>query len=326
MSDFEKDVRAARADMGDDIVLPFTVDKLNLRGRIAHLGPAVDEVVRQHAYPEPVARLLGEMLALTALLGTTLKIEGKLIAQTQTDGPVRLLVADFTAPGFLRGLARFDEEAVRAAMEQNAATPEALLGNGQLVFTLDQGPHTRRYQGMVALSGSLQQAAEEYFRQSEQIPTRVRLAAGPLMDEDGTHWRAGALMIQHLPPPSGEGDEAQRRKAQDEDDWNTAQALFDTLEDQELLDPAISPERLAYRLFHEHDVRVFEPVAVRFRCGCSREGLLTVLRRFSQEELQKMVEGDGRIHARCEFCATTYTFTPKELAQGEPEDQSEGEA
>ena len=313
--------RAARADMGDDLVLPFTVDGLNVRGRIAHLGEAVDMAVRQHGYPEPVARLLAEMMALTALLGTTLKFQGKLIVQAQTDGPLRLLVADFTAPGFIRGLARFDEAAVRALAESGEATPEALLGAGQLVFTLDQGPRMQRYQGMVALAGSLQQAAEEYFRQSEQLPTRVRLAAGPLIDENGVHWRAGALMIQHLPPVSGgtgeSGEEERRRKARDADDWNTAQALFDTLEDQELLDPAISPERLAYRLFHEQGVRVFEPVKVRFRCGCSREGLLAVLRRFSPEERRRMVEADGAIHARCEFCANTYTFTPEELSDDE---------
>ena len=321
MSHSEHNVRAARADMGDDMVLPFTVDGLNVRGRIAHLGEAVDMAVRQHGYPEPVARLLAEMMALTALLGTTLKFQGKLIVQAQADGPVRLLVADFTAPGFIRGLARFDEAAVQALTERGGATPEALLGAGQLVFTLDQGPHMQRYQGMVALSGSLQEAAEEYFRQSEQLPTRVRLAAGPLLDESGTHWRAGALMIQHLPPASGaagESDEEERRrKARDADDWNTAQALFETVEDQELLDPAISPERLVYRLFHEQGVRVFEPVEVQFRCGCSREGLLAVLRRFSPGERQRMVEADGRIHARCEFCATTYTFTPEELAEGD---------
>ena len=319
MSNSEDTVRAARAEMGDDLVLPFTVEKLNVRGRIAHLGAAVDKAVRQHAYPEPVARLLGEMLALTALLGTTLKFQGKLIAQAQTDGPVRLLVADFTAPGFVRGLARFDEEAVHAAMEKGKAPPEALLGSGQLVFTLDQGPHTQRYQGMVALSGALQQAAEEYFRQSEQIPTRVRLAAGPLMDENGAHWRAGALLIQHLPPPGGAEDDERQRNTQNEDDWNTAQALFDTLEDQELLDPVISPERLAYRLFHDHDVRAFEPVHVQFRCGCSREGLLAVLRRFSQEELRKMVEDDGHVHARCEFCTTTYVFSLEELTAEAPQ-------
>ena len=311
----QEEVRAARADMGDDIVLPFTVEALNVRGRLAHLGAAVDTAVRQHAYPEPVSRLLGEMMALVALLGTTLKFEGKLIVQAQTDGPVRLLVADFTAPGAMRGLARFDEEAVRALREKGEATPAALLGAGQLVFTLDQGPHTRRYQGVVALSGSLQQAAEEYFATSEQLPTRVRLAAGTLTDGEGTRWRAGGMMIQHLPPPAGdrasEEEKVQHRERMDED-WNTAQALFDTLEDQELLDPDISPERLVYRLFHEQGVRVFEPVPVRFECGCSREKLLEVLRNFPAEERAQMVEG-GKITATCQYCSETYSFSPEEL-------------
>ncbi len=315
----QTEVRAARAEMGDDLVLPFTVESLNVRGRLAHLGKSVDTAVRQHAYPEPVSRLLGEMMALVALLGTTLKFEGKMIAQAQTDGPVRLLVADFTAPGAIRGLARFDEEAVRALMEKGEVTPEVLLGNGQLVFTLDQGPHTRRYQGVVALSGSLQQAAEEYFASSEQLPTRVRLAAGTLTDENGTHWRAGAMMIQHLPPPAGDkatDEEKARHRERMDEDWNTAQALFDTLEDQELLDPGISPERLVYRLFHEQGVRVFEPVPVRFECGCSREKLLEVLRNFPADERARMVE-DGKITATCQYCSETYTFTPEELDAGE---------
>ena len=311
-------VRAARADMGDDIVLPFTVESLNVRGRLAHLGATVDTAVRQHAYPEPVSRLLGEMMALAALLGTTLKVEGKMIAQAQTDGPVRLLVADFTAPGAMRGLARFDEDAVRALMEKGGATPETLLGSGQLVFTLDQGPHTRRYQGVVTLAGSLQRAAEEYFASSEQLPTRVRLAAGTLTDESGTHWRAGAMMIQHLPPPAGDranDEERARHRALMDEDWNTAQTLFDTLQDQELLDPAISPERLVYRLFHEQGVRVFEPLSVRFDCGCSREKLLEVLRTFPAEERERLVE-NGRITATCQYCSETYTFMPEELDVG----------
>ncbi len=317
MTGKQQETRAARADMGDDIVLPFTVEALDVRGRIAHLGAVVDTAVRQHDLPEPVARLLAEMLALTALLGTTLKFNGKLIAQAQTDGPVRLLVADFAAPGSIRGLARFDAERVRALMEEGAATEDRLLGTGQLVFTLDQGPHMRRYQGVARLQGSLERAAEEYFASSEQIPTRVRLAAGTLMDVAGEHWRAGAMMIQHMPPPAGAAatdEERERKREADADNWATAEALFDTLEDQELLDPSISPERLAYRLFHEHGVRAFEPVRLRWDCRCSRETLLEVLRRFSPEERAEMVEEDGKIRARCEFCSTTYEFTPEELA------------
>ena len=312
--------RQARADMGDDLVLPFTVDALNVRGRIAHLGAAVDTAIRQHDLPAPVARLLAEAMALAAMLGSLLKVQGKLILQAQTNGPVRLLVADFRAPDAIRGLARFDENAIATLMEQNDTTPQALLGSGQLVFTIDQGPHTRRYQGVVALQGDLQQAAQDYFASSEQIPTRVKLAAGTLTDESGEHWRAGAMMIQHLPPAAGnaaqDGDNTQPREKDaqhHEDDWNTAQALFDTLQDQELLDPAISPERLAYRLFHEQGVKVFEPVRVRFDCGCDRDRLRDVLRRFSAEERRDMLAEDGKIHATCEFCNETYTFTPEEL-------------
>ena len=316
MSQETPSVRAARADMGDDLVLPFTVDTLNLRGRIAHLGSVVDTAVRQHALPEPVARLLAELMALTALLGSLLKVQGKLIAQAQTDGPVHLLVADFAAPNAMRALARFDADKVAALQQQGQATPQTLLGSGQLVFTIDQGPHTRRYQGVVALAGDLQQAAEDYFASSEQIPTRVKLTAGTLTNAEGEHWRAGAMMIQHMPPPAGEKatEEERARQAQrNTDDWETAQALFDTLQDQELLDPAISPERLAYRLFHEQGVKAHEPVRLRWDCSCDRDKLKEVLRRFSAKERAEMVEDDGLIHATCQFCNTTYTFRPEEL-------------
>ncbi len=313
--------RMARTDMGDDIVLPFTVDTLNIRGRIAHLGAAVDTAIRQHRLPTPVARLLAETMALTAMLGTLLKVQGKLVVQAQTNGPVRLLVADFRAPDAIRGLARFDEQATATLIDRNEATPAALLGDGQLVLTIDQGAHTQRYQGVVALHGDLQQAAEEYFVSSEQLPTRVRLAAGTLTDETGEHWRAGAMMLQHLPPPAGKAvneEQDQRQQARNADDWATAQALFDTLQDQELLDPAISPERLAYRLFHEQGVKAFEPVHVRFDCGCNRDRLLEILRRFSPAERRDMLAEDGLIHTTCEFCNEIYTFSPKELEQSPP--------
>ncbi len=316
MSETRQQVRAARADMGDDLVLPFTVDALNLRGRIAHLGSVADTAVRQHALPEPVARLLTELMALTAMLGSLLKVQGKLIIQAQTDGPVHLLVADFAAPDAMRALARFDADRVADLRQHGQATSQALLGTGQLVFTIDQGPHTHRYQGVVALQGSLQQAAEDYFARSEQIPTRVKLAAGTLTDAEGEHWRAGAMMIQHLPPPAGDKATEQERarlRERNADDWETAQALFDTLQDQELLDPGISPERLAYRLFHEQGVKAHEPVRLRWDCSCDRDKLQEVLRRFSAEERAEMVEEDGLIHATCQFCNTTYTFRPEEL-------------
>ncbi len=309
-----QEARAARVEMDDDIVLPFTVDSLNVRGRLAHLGEAVDAAIRRHAYPEPLSRLLGRLMALATLLGTTLKFQGKLIVQAQTNGPVHLLVADFRAPGHIRGLARFDPEQVLALQSRGEAGEADLLGTGQLVFTLDQGPRMQRYQGVVQLAGDLEKAAEEYFASSEQIPTRIRLACNRV---EGA-WRAGALMIQHMPPAglSGESrEEAERRRARDADDWATATALFDTISEEELLDPALSPERLAYRLFHEHGVRVFEPVPVSWQCTCSREALEETLRQFTPEQRAEMVE-DGRITATCQFCSRAYEFTPEELEHG----------
>jgi len=311
MTDNTPKERPARRDIGDDLALPFTVDALDVRGRVVRMGRSVDEAIRQHAYPEPVSRLLGEIMALSVLLGTSLKFDGKLIVQTRTDGPVNMLVADFTTPGYVRGLARFDEAAVKALADGEARDPARLMGKGHLVFTIDQGPNTERYQGVVALSGPLAEAAENYFAQSEQIPTRVRLAAGEASDAEGSGWRAGAAMIQHLPPAAGtpvrEGEEDPAA-----DNWPRAVALFDTIEDHELLDPDLSPERLLYRLFHEDGVRVFDPVPVEWRCNCSREQLLETIRRFSEEERAAMVE-DGRITATCQFCSGTYEFTPEEV-------------
>ncbi len=309
MNDKTPAERPARRDIGDDLALPFTVDTLDVRGRLVRMGRSVNEAIRQHAYPEPVSRLLGEIMALSVLLGTSLKFDGKLIVQTRTDGPVNMLVADFTTPGYVRGLARFDEDAVNALSAEEARDPARLMGTGHLVFTIDQGPNTERYQGVVALSGSLAEAAENYFAQSEQIPTRVRLAAGEVSDATGSGWRAGAAMIQHLPPAAGSRPQEEEEAAAD--NWPRAVALFDTIEDHEMLDPDLSPERLLYRLFHEDGVRVFDPVPVEWRCNCSREQLLETIRRFSKEERAAMVE-NSRITATCQFCSATYEFTPEE--------------
>src|SRR5207245_2642048 len=185
-------VREPAATSPDDIILPFAVETLDLRGRVVRLGPAVDTILRSHAYPAPVAKLLGEAIALTILLGSVLKFEGRFILQTQTDGPVSMLVVDFRTPGSVRGCARYDKEAVAAAIADGKDDPGALLGHGHLAMTIDQGPDTSRYQGLVALEGKdLAHAAHEYFLRSEQIPTRVRLAVGEEMSvgADGMHHR-----------------------------------------------------------------------------------------------------------------------------------------
>ncbi|HHN68005.1 MAG TPA: Hsp33 family molecular chaperone, partial [Thermopetrobacter sp.] len=284
MSNAEKPpTRPARAVMADDIVVPFTIDALDVRGRIARLGPSIDPAIGDHDLPAPAARLLGGVMALTTLLGTSLKFDGKLIVQVQGDGPVHLLLADYAAGGAIRGLARFDAERLAALTEERARDEKALLGDGTMALTIDQGPRTERWQGVVAIAETLAATAQAYFARSEQLPTRLRLAAGPVSTADGEHWRAGAAMIQHLP---GHDDEERRRDTRDQ--WDTATALFDTIADDELLDPGISPERLLYRLYHEQGVRVFDPVPVRWRCSCARDTLKEVLGRFSGEERAAM--------------------------------------
>src|SRR3974390_2726015 len=195
--------RAPSATTADDTVMPFEVAKLDLRGRVVRLGPAVDEILTRHAYPQPVAKLLGEALVLTAMLGSALKIDGRFILQTQSDGPVRLLVVVFVAPDKVRACARFDKERVAAAIASGRSSGGALLGKGHLAMTIDQGTDMNRYQGLVALDGgSLEDAAHEYFLRSEQIPTRVRLAvAEELRAGEGgaSRWRAGGIMLQFLP-------------------------------------------------------------------------------------------------------------------------------
>lgn len=314
---------------GDDSVLPFEADGLDVRGRIVQLGPMIDTILGRHAYPEPVARLLAEAIALTVLLGTSLKFEGKLIIQTKGDGPVDLLVADFSTPGDLRAYARFDGERLQAAQEAGMITPAELLGNGVLAFTIDQGAYMQRYQGIVEMNGeSLEAMAETYFRQSEQIPTLVRLSVAELFDRDAEgnprqSWRAGGIVVQFLPQapdrmrlpdlPGGDVPEGVEDFYHHEDDsWSEAKALVATVDAGELTDPEVGAERLLYRLFHERGARVYPPVPVFDRCSCSRERLGEVLRGFSAEELTDSVE-DGAITVQCEFCSTAYKFDPDEF-------------
>jgi molecular chaperone Hsp33 len=312
--------------VGDDHVVPFQVEGLDVRGRAVSLGPLTDAILSRHKYPAPVARLLSETIALTVLLGTSLKFEGKMIIQTQTDGPVSFLVADFTAPDGVRAYARFDEDAVAEAVKAGQAEPHELLGKGILAFTIDQGANTQRYQGIVALEGeTLEEAAASYFRQSEQIPTRVKLASAEFYDrdEDGKprhSYRAGGLVVQFLPEApdrmrqrdlhGGDGDTGGDHV--EDDTWSEARMLTETAGAEELVDPAVGVERLLYRLFHERGVRVYDAQPVFDRCGCSEDKIRGVLSGFSAEEIESTIE-DGEIRATCEFCSTTYRFDPAEF-------------
>jgi molecular chaperone Hsp33 len=313
---------------GDDHVIPFQVEPLDVRGRIVQLGPALNAILDRHDYPEPVSRLLAETLVLTVLLGASLKFEGKFIVQTRSDGPVDMLVTDFTTPGSLRAYARFDEERLAASVASGEASPEDLLGAGVLALTIDQGAHTQRYQGIVELDGrSLDDIARAYFRQSEQIPTEVRLAVAkvvvPGANGPRESWRAGGILLQFLPDaperlrlpdlPGGDGDPESAAETPIDDAWAEASALLETVETSELIDPTIEAERLLYRLFHEHGVRVFEGEKVIDDCTCSREKIRDILNGFSAEEIRGSIE-DGVIKVSCEFCSTRYEFDPSEFS------------
>jgi molecular chaperone Hsp33 len=270
------------------------------------------------------------------MLGSALKIEGRFILQTQTDGPVRMLVVDFTAPGKVRACARFDKARVTEAIAAGKADGGALMGKGHLAMTIDQGPDMSRYQGLVALEGgSLEDAAHEYFLRSEQIPTRVRLAvAEELRAAQGgpSHrWRAGGIMLQFLPKSPerarvadlhpGDAPEGMELPEVSEDEaWVEGRALVSTVEDVELIDPALSSERLVYRLFHEPGVRVFQSVDMHAECSCSRETVESMLKSFSQDDRDHMVE-DGKISVTCEFCSATYVFAPGEVEAKEADKQ-----
>ncbi len=317
-----------RPETGDDAVVPFTLERLDSRGRVVRLGEALDTILTRHDYPAPVARLLGEAVVLAALIGSSLKFEGRFILQTQTNGPVNLIVVDFDAPDGMRGYARFDHDAVVAAAAEGRLSPADLLGKGHLAMTIDQGPHTERYQGIVALDGvSLEQVAHTYFMQSEQIPTQVRLAVAQ-MTTRGDHrprWRAGGLLVQHLPasgiavmpdlPGDGNFDNPDMVDPDfvEDDRWSQVKALLSTVEDIELADPDVSPERLLFRLFHETGVRVFPPNDLVERCTCSADRIEDMLANsFSDEERQEMAV-DGEIEVVCEFCSSAYRFNPHQF-------------
>ncbi|MCO4318795.1 Hsp33 family molecular chaperone [Phyllobacterium sp. 21LDTY02-6] len=316
---------------GDDAVVPFQVEALDARGRAVQLGPTLDDILSRHAYPEPVAKLLAEAIVLTVLLGTSLKFEGKFIFQSQSNGPVDMLVVDFSTPNAVRAYARFDEERLADAIEQKATAPAELLGSGTLALTVDQGEYTQRYQGIVALDGSnLEEIAKTYFRQSEQIPTDLRLSVAKLIErgEDGRpveQWRAGGLIVQFLPeselrmrqPDLSAGDVPESAlddmsEFREDDDWAEIKALVSTIESSELTDPQVGAERLLYRLFHERGVRVFDAVPVSDECSCSREKIAGVLSGFTAEEIDDSIE-DGKISVTCEFCSTLYEFDPAEF-------------
>ncbi|MEA1071515.1 Hsp33 family molecular chaperone HslO [Sphingomonas sp. LY160] len=285
----------------EDVALGVTVPSRHARGRAARLGPVLDSILANHAYPPVLETLLAEALVLTALLGALLKDPGgQLTIQAQTEnGIVDLLVCDYKG-GELRGYVRHDPD--RLAEAGPSPSLFALFGKAYLAITFDQPATDERYQGIVPLEGEgLAQAAQSYFAQSEQIPSIVRLEAK--RDEKG--WVAGGLMFQHLP----EGEEGRERlhTRLDHPEWPHVATLVGSAKPEELTDRTLPLDDLIWRLLHEEsEVRTLDPVSLSKGCRCSPDYIASVISRFPAEERAEMAGEDGLIRVDCAFCATSF--------------------
>tara|TARA_E500000331_G_scaffold177358_1_gene170999 strand:- start:119 stop:1075 length:957 start_codon:yes stop_codon:yes gene_type:complete len=298
-------------DMPDDFVQPFQIESGAARGRLVCLGPAVQRVIAGHQYPEPVAALLTQAIALSALVAGIFKFDGVFSLQAKGDGPVSLLVADLTSDGALRGFAKFDKDALDALNNSWSDGPVPhLLGSGYLAFTVDQNSETESYQGIVELTGAtLADCAHNYFRQSDQFEGVVKLTSG--LDNYGD-WRAGGLLVQKMPPAglvlqSGDiGDE------DFEEAWRRAVILMSSSRDEELLDSVLHPHNLLFRLFHEDGVRVFDAAPLEMRCRCSARRVDIMLQSFPRDEIETLKVGDDVV-VTCEFCGHDYVYSNDDI-------------
>ena len=289
----------------DDIVQPFQIEASGLRGRLVRLGEAVDTILKRHDYPRPVAALLAEALALSATLSTALKYDGIFTLQLKGDGPVRMLVTDVTTAGAIRGYAEVSGDLPDEA-KIAASAVHSLVGKGYLAFTVDQGEHTERYQGIVELTGdSLTECVDHYFRQSEQFSAAMQVTAGR---NDAGHWRAGAMMLQRLPDQEAIVALEERDEA-----WRRSVILMSSVTAGELLDPALAPADLLYRLFHEDGVRVYNQQPLAFGCRCSRERAARILASLPRLEVEDLIV-DGNVAVTCQFCSQTQDFSADEIA------------
>lgn len=295
--------------VADDLVQPFQIEPFALRGRLVRLGPALDSILTRHAYPVPVAVMLGEAIALAVALAGALKYDGIFSLQTKGDGPIKLIVVDVTTAGAIRGYAQFDAGRLNATAATPGSPVPRLLGAGYLAMTVDQGEHTERYQGIVELQGgTLAECVHHYFRQSEQVEAALKVAVAQVPNASGEkHWRAGALMIQRLPRESF----TQEREIED-DAWRRAAIFMSSSTSAELVDPDLAPERLLFRLFHEDGVRAHPAHPLAAKCRCSRGRVETVLRALAPDEIADM-KVDGKITVTCEFCSAVYDFDAEAL-------------
>ena len=316
----------ANAIAWDDSVLPFQLDHADIRGRVARLDGVLDGILKQHDYPPAVEALVAEMALLTALIGQTIKLRWKLSLQVQSKGPVRMIATDYYGPTSEGDPARIRAYASYDADRLTDGPPFDQVGEGYFAIMIDQGEGMKPYQGITPLAGgALRACAESYFAQSEQIATRFALSFGKSqMPGQPEHWRAGGVMIQHMPKASpfaqGEGGSGEAglltasdvvRDGEDGENWNRVNTLLDSVEDMELIGPQVPPTDLLVRLFHEEQPRVFDVQPVRFGCTCSEERVRQSLSIYSAKDIEKMTTEDGRVTADCQFCGAHYDLDPK---------------
>lgn len=311
----------------DDTVLPFQLDRADVRGRVARLDGVLERVLEQHNYPPVIEALVAEIMLLTALIGQTVDLRWKLSLQVRGDGPARLIATDYFAPGQegapaqMRAFASFDE----ARLDQSA-DPFSQIGRGYFAILIDQGSGTEPYQGITPIAGgSLAACAETYFAQSEQLPTKFALSFGrSTLSGDREHWRAGGMMLQHMPKASpfvdgggtGEGgllSAGDILDGDDEENWTRATTLMETVDELELVGPSVQPTELLVRLFHEETPRVFETQAVEFGCTCSPDKVRQSLSIYSARDIAHMTTPEGKVTADCQFCGAHYEFAPETL-------------
>lgn len=301
----------------DDIILPFQIhpegsDNSVFHGRLVRFGPLIDEILHQHRHPDPVARLVGECCALTAALAGGLKYDGIFTLQIQSDGPVSLVVTDVTTVGELRAYARYDPEKILGLEDVPGTHVPTLLGRGHLAFTVDQGPRTDRYQGMVELAGdTIAGCATHYFRQSAQLDAAVMLAAdraGPRRKNGEIGWRAAGIVLQRL----ADARTASLGSADGDDPWRRAMILMATGTEVEILDPALPARRFVHRLFHQEGLELSAPRQLTRGCRCSPSRIVSVLRGLPRPEVEQLAV-DGRIEVTCEFCNREFVLDLDEL-------------
>lgn len=292
-----------------DTLRRFVFDRFPVRGHVVHLDATWRAFHEDHDYPDTVRETLGEAAAATLLLAATLKFEGLLTLQLQGPGPMHLLVTQATHRNSLRGVARWQ-----------GATPSrdlsALAGGGQMTVTIENPERTSRYQGIVPLSGErLAVCFQDYFARSEQLPTRLWLAATPE--------RAAGLLLQRLPSGArAAAEEDVQVAAEADEDWSRVLHLAGTLTPEELV--SLPATELLHRLFNEEDVRLYEPAPVYFQCTCSRERVSGILRSLGEQEVGEVLAERGHVEVRCEFCNRAYRYDAVDVAGLFARDSSAG--